>query len=205
MFVNQVHGQNGTLEQELVDVKLSNTPLATSSLGASMQRYRSSNCYHSMAGDHSVPSEPIDAIEAESSSKSSRVSPFYVIIVGTAWMLFILLMALALCFGVWLLMLKLSLFSFLISVPISEWTVYRHWFPLILLLNQLWNIVDTDNIRISAIYRFLFIDSSMKHSEYVSQRVAMLDNVVKETLWSSLGSRGFLLALSLNDEVMEML
>ena len=128
---------------------------------------------------------------------------FIALLQGGAWFISILLLICCLCLGLLCFVLKLSLFGFIISLPMSQWSIFDQWFVFLLFVNQIWNIVDVDSLKVSTIYQFLFNDSSVEHSKYVSQRTTILDSVIKEQLWRSFGFRGFLLALSMNAEIVQ--
>ena len=157
------------------------------SFGASFNRYRASTYNYDKPNDLKNEIHEFNVINS--------------MIHAGSWLIFICILIILLCFGAICLLLKLSLFAFIINLPITEWDFYYHWVPFILFINQIWNIIDIDSIKLSTIYQFLFIDSSIKYSRYVNQRISMLDNIIKEQLWVSFGNRGFLVALSLNDEI----
>eukprot|EP01084_Bolivina_argentea_P143098 251345_1 len=78
-----------------------------------------------------------------------------------------------------------------------NYTIYS----IMLFCNQIWNAISVDTIRVESVYKFLFIDSSVRSNRYVSQRMAMLDSIIKVCLWQNFGYRGFLIAVSLNAEI----
>ena len=103
----------------------------------------------------------------------------------STWFILMTLLVIALFIGVLSLVLKLSMFNYVGQIEkIDSWTV-NQWFLFLFFVNQIWNISDVEKIKIETLYKFLFVDHRVKYSRYVSQRMCMLDSVIKEELWRS--------------------
>eukprot|EP01083_Nonionella_stella_P239645 838558_1 len=143
-----------------------------------------------------------EALPNKSRSHSHSNYHSFLVYIST-WFVVITLLFIALFVGVLSLVLKLSMFSYVGQIDtIATWTPTQ-WFLFLFFVNQIWNINDMEMIQITTIYRFLYVDYRVKYTRYVSQRMCMLDSVIKEELFKSHGYRGLLLAICLNSELLQ--
>eukprot|EP01084_Bolivina_argentea_P057927 105789_1 len=121
----------------------------------------------------------------------------------SSWFVCIMLLTFLLTIGLMSFLLKLSMFGFISSKPINEWDFIAQFLPFLLFCNQVWNVINIDAIRVESVYKFLFINSNVSNNRYVSQRMGLLDSIIKIGLWKGFGYRGLLIAISLNAEIVQ--
>ena len=81
------------------------------------------------------------------------------------------------------LILKLSQFSFINDSTMSNWSLLGDWYYLLGFSNQLWNMVNQDNLIIHSILEFLYIDVvSFEINRDSRYKIMSMESVVKSTL-----------------------
>eukprot|EP01084_Bolivina_argentea_P307753 531982_1 len=117
--------------------------------------------------------------------------------------IFIVLLSIILLFaGLLSFVLKLSQFSFVNDSDLLSWSSYE-WYLIAGFSNQLWNMPNTENIKIYTIYQFIFSDSKAKFTKYISSQILCIDSVIKHQLWDTFGWKGFLIALDLKSSILQ--
>ena len=128
------------------------------------------------------------------------------------FLILVILLMFGLIVGLIAFVYKLSQFSFITSNTVDGWSVYPDWYNIIGFSNQLWGMVNLQNVELSSILNFIFIDVELRSVSRESRyKIMSMDSVIKMTLiekhsWFTisrkyrycfrLNCRGFLIALS---------
>eukprot|EP01084_Bolivina_argentea_P026028 48381_1 len=119
----------------------------------------------------------------------------------TTWIIMCLISIILLLLGILSLMLKINQLSFIHEKTIADYTIWNK-ISLFGFCNQLWNICDTNKIKLEQIYKFVFSGAGSKYTRYMSQNICILDSVIKNQLFQSYGCKGFLIAMCLNPSLL---
>eukprot|EP01084_Bolivina_argentea_P073972 134205_1 len=126
------------------------------------------------------------------------------IIQNGSWIIFILITVILLTAGMTSLLGKLAQFQYINDIEIENWS-FTQYYTFIAFCNQLWNICNEDKIKMDTIYRFIFMEQNGKYTRFISNRIAMLDSVIKQTLCDTFNFRGLLLAISMDSNFLHKL
>eukprot|EP01084_Bolivina_argentea_P026024 48372_1 len=119
----------------------------------------------------------------------------------TTWIIMCLISIIFLFLGILSLMLKITQLSFIHDKALVDYTI---WDVISLLgfCNQLWNICDTNKVKLEQIYQFAFSGPRANYTRYMCQNICIFDSVIKNQLCESYGFRGFLIAMCLKPSLL---
>eukprot|EP01084_Bolivina_argentea_P185370 319654_1 len=102
---------------------------------------------------------------------------------GVSWIILIIILIGFLFIGFLSLILKLEQFAFITQKDAFSFTLYELWL-LISFCNQLWSMINEDEIRTDTIYKCLFMDCiKCSYSTNVAKKVKQIDDTIKANLW----------------------
>eukprot|EP01084_Bolivina_argentea_P233574 393377_1 len=114
----------------------------------------------------------------------------------SAYGLVIFVLFIGLGIGILSLLLKLSQLNFIIAKPIKNWTLLN-FFYCFGFSNQLWNMVNVDQLKTFTIYEFLYTNNRNVNDLTCKklQKILYLDSLIKTILHTQYGLRGVMISI----------